>query len=346
MTQGAWISPRLKKIDALSTHSHTAFQTDLVDYLSQYKLPTTKQLIPVIQTFDFTLVNAVLVGSTPGKYQAGSREYNKWGLNKLWNSLAKLECGGERTDRIQVQVSSIASLGATDTYFTPVFRNVLNGQAPQIGKSAARATTELLPIDLIFPTVQNVRESINGYGSGSSIHFRQSSVASQKQLEYLKPSFCTWKAIKAGRALAAPHIKTYMRVSRDCESIRWILLTSANLSKQAWGNISSKDQNLWIQSFELGVLLHPSAFAGSDSDGDIKQVQFTPVYKRDTFLSGSATINSKKLKLDNRQNISVAIRMPYDLPLVRYNWESGDTPWNAQGTFREPDWRGDVWPPQ
>lgn len=321
MTQGAWISPRLQKVDS---PDRTEFQNDFIAYLTQYKLPPTDHLITVIKKFDFTPVKAVLIGSTPGNYHASSPDYHAWGLNKLQRCLR--DCPGESTDRIQAQVSSIATLGPTDAYFTPVLGQALNGQAP--GHAAA------LPIDLVFPTVENIQESINGYGSGSSIHFRHNTTPGQKQLEYLKSHLCTWTALKSGRAKAAPHIKTYMRASAGGDRLRWILLTSANLSKQAWGNISNKDKNLWIQSFELGVLLHPALFGDTNT-------HLIPTYKRDAPTPASDP--SKRPELP--EGTYVAIRMPYDLPLVPYNQAVGDVPWCAQGKYSKPDWRGDVWPP-
>jgi len=44
--------------------------------------------------------------------------------------------------------------------------------------------------------------------------------------------------------------------------ISWFLLTSANLSKPAWGVL--RDGAISIQSYELGVLVFPSLFEVSD----------------------------------------------------------------------------------
>lgn len=44
----------------------------------------------------------------------------------------------------------------------------------------------------------------------------------------------------------------------EADVISWFLLTSANLSKPAWGVL--KDGAISIQSYELGVLVFPSLF--------------------------------------------------------------------------------------
>lgn len=346
MTQGAWVSPMLNVGPSSSSPPSSQFKTDFVDYLAQYKLSRTSQLIETVKRFDFGPVKAVLIGSAPGNYAAGSSQSQKWGLIKLRNALKSLPTM-PRSDRIHAQVSSIASFGATDTYFTPVMACALNGQD--------RGSSGGVPVDIVFPTVENVKSSVNGYASGSSIHFKRQTGPQEKQLAYLRAQFCSWRAIKAGRALAAPHIKTYIRVSENADRIRWLLLTSANLSKQAWGNLS-KEGNLWIQSFELGVLLHPALFdpsfpaaASSSSSSSPTNVHFIPTYKRDTLRqqAPSEPQDTKRPKLSGigLTDTCVAIRMPYDLPVTRYNWQAGDMPWSPNEIYTTPDWRGEVWPP-
>lgn len=51
-----------------------------------------------------------------------------------------------------------------------------------------------------------------------------------------------------------PHIKSYTRISPDLKSIPWFLLTSANLSKAAWG---VQRNNHYIMSYEAGVIFIP-----------------------------------------------------------------------------------------
>jgi tyrosyl-DNA phosphodiesterase 1 len=55
-----------------------------------------------------------------------------------------------------------------------------------------------------------------------------------------------------------PHIKSYCRFGK--EGVHWFLLTSANLSKAAWGafNKSAKfDAPLRVNNYEAGVLFLP-----------------------------------------------------------------------------------------
>lgn len=48
--------------------------------------------------------------------------------------------------------------------------------------------------------------------------------------------------------------------SKSSAEIAWLLLTSSNLSKAAWGALQKKDKQLMIRSYELGILTFPELF--------------------------------------------------------------------------------------
>lgn len=51
-----------------------------------------------------------------------------------------------------------------------------------------------------------------------------------------------------------PHIKSYAAVDGQGRPL-WLLLTSANLSKAAWGSANADGRSQLVASFELGVLM-------------------------------------------------------------------------------------------
>lgn len=51
-----------------------------------------------------------------------------------------------------------------------------------------------------------------------------------------------------------PHIKSYTRICKTDNICEWFLLTSANLSRAAWGEFQKNGSQLQIRSFELGVV--------------------------------------------------------------------------------------------
>lgn len=54
-----------------------------------------------------------------------------------------------------------------------------------------------------------------------------------------------------------PHIKSYAAIKPDGTTL-WLLITSANLSKAAWGRKNHDGASSVILSYELGVLMHSS----------------------------------------------------------------------------------------
>lgn len=207
---------------------------------------------------------------------------------------------------------------------------------------------------IIFPTPDEIRRSLNGYGSGGSIHMKLQSAVQQRQLQYIRPYLCHWagdiedpiinrlssgnNAAKreAGRRRAAPHIKTYVRFS-DAETmdrIDWVMVTSANLSTQAWGAATNANGEVRICSWEIGVMVWPGLFV----DGDDK-AEMVPCFKRDTPSSNAVQVLEGKDS--TAPSAVVGFRMPYDLPLTPYS--ISDIPWCATSSHSEPDWLGQTW---
>lgn len=127
--------------------------------------------------------------------------------------------------------------------------------------------------------------------------------------------------LDGGRKRAAPHIKTYIRYGD--KSVDWALVTSANLSKQAWGEAANNAGEMRISSYEIGVLVWPSLFAE-----DAKMVP--------TFLTDKPAVDS----IEGAQTV-VGLRIPYNLPLQPYGKD--EIPWVATASYGEPDWMGRTW---
>ncbi|KAI5309610.1 putative PHD type zinc finger protein with BAH domain-containing protein, partial [Ascosphaera atra] len=194
-------------------------------------------------------------------------------------------------------------------------------------------------------------------------------MAQKKQLQYLRKYLCHWagdakdtgrrleteqgeketgsvSVREAGRRRAAPHIKTYIRFAdKDMTRIDWGMITSANLSTQAWGSAANDRGEIRICSWEIGVLVWPELF----TDGGQGQPQepgqegnkpavMVPVFKRDTVPEDA--LPSVKAGVQRPTSI-VGFRMPYDLPLTPYG--ETDIPWSNSNVHTEPDWMGQTW---
>ncbi|XP_054305851.2 tyrosyl-DNA phosphodiesterase 1 isoform X4 [Pongo pygmaeus] len=197
-----------------------------------------------------------LIGSTPGRFQ-GSQKDN-WGhfrLKKLLKDHASSMPDAESWPVVG-QFSSIGSLGSDESkWLCSEFKESML----TLGKENKTPGKSSVPLYLIYPSVENVRTSLEGYPAGGSLPY---SIQTAEKQNWLHSYFHKWSAETSGRSNAMPHIKTYMRPSPDFSKIAWFLVTSANLSKAAWGALEKNGTQLMIRSYELGVLFLPSAFIG------------------------------------------------------------------------------------
>ncbi|KAL2176846.1 tyrosyl-DNA phosphodiesterase I [Thermothelomyces heterothallicus CBS 202.75] len=370
MTQAVWLSPRLplmepSRCDArpeeAAAGSGAKFKIDLLNYLRAYdtRRTTCRSIIDQLSKYDFSAIRGSLIASVPGRHKLDDTSPTRWGWAAMEQALKSVPVSSRRSD-IAIQISSIATLGPTDTWLKSTFFRSLSGGRPG-------GTLQQPPnFQVIFPTPDEIRKSLDGYSSGASIHTKIQSPQQVKQLAYLRPMLYHWandsangadsregggrggkgrrgdydndggddegdSAVvvkEAGRKRAAPHIKTYIRYGdKSGPSIDWALVTSANLSKQAWGEAAVRGADggatMRIASYEIGVLVWPGLYG----EGAVM---------RGTFLTDS--LGTEEV---NEGTTAVALRMPYNLPLQPYG--KGEVPWVATANYSEPDWKGQIW---
>jgi tyrosyl-DNA phosphodiesterase 1 len=358
MTNGVWktqLLPLLKdsappqSYSSMETGSGPRFKADILSYLRAYnkKRDVCTSMVDKLAKYDFSTVRGALVASVPGKHDANhDAKRTLWGWAALKHAIRHVPVQSGKSE-IVVQVSSIATLGPTDSWLK---RTLLGSFSPP-GKSDIPEPD----FKIIFPTPDEIRRSLDGYASGGSIHMKIQSAQQTKQWQYMKPMFCHWandseKGISestyignllrqpkfdsslgqpgdskdAGRKRAAPHIKTYIRYNQDGKAIDWALLTSANISKQAWGEATNSAGDMRIASWEIGVLVWPELLAG-------KGAKMVGTFKNDL---------PAKDRLEGDMPL-VGLRVPYSLPLQKY--DNDEVPWVATNPYREPDWLGQTW---
>lgn len=340
LTQAVWRSPLLPISDAENEPSEAPigsgarFKQELLNYLQGYKSKfrdPTRPLIDQLKQYDFSSIKAALVASVPGKQQLGTDTTNSkqslWGWPGLERVLKDVPATTPASRaQVNVQISSIGTL----------YEKWLNGFFDALGTTTIRQQPKPT-VRVIFPTADEIRRSLDGYQSGSSIHMKLDSDVQKKQLNYMKPLLCTWAGDtkgdrdgvqQAGCRRAAPHIKTFIRFSdNNCDKIDWTLVTSANLSKQAWGEMANKNSEVNISSFEIGVLVCPQWLT---DEGE--KACMVPVFKKD-----NPDVSTTSEGLDK----VIGVRMPYDLPLASY--AESEVPWCAERPHDEPDWKGIMW---
>jgi hypothetical protein len=184
MTQALWKSPLLPLLDGKSPSqasddfgSGSKFKIDFLNYLEAYdgKRVICKPLVERLKNYDFSEIKAALVASVPGKQEVDGAQETSWGWLGLKKILKSVLAQNDAPE-IVLQVSSIASF--TDKWFENTLLKAMSTSknAPS-GKAKFR---------IIFPTPDEIRRSLKGYGSGSAIHTKmqvcQSSVTPTKNL--------------------------------------------------------------------------------------------------------------------------------------------------------------------
>ena len=382
LTQGVWQSPLLPLRNVMTVADSTLdsralsemesdsiigsggrFKTDLMRYLQGYER-RTRRLVEELDKYDFNSIRAAFISSVPSHVHdtPTSNKHTEFGWPGLRQILSTISAPtsanpADQPGFVVAQVSSIATLSES---WQNTFTSVLRSAAPS-------ATPPRPPkAHIVFPTARDIRASLDGYASGTSIHAKLAlaTPAHQKQLARMRPLLRRWSSAgvspapaaalsepelpqpprTARRARAAPHIKTYVRFA-DARGRRvvWAALTSANLSTQAWGSVgasgggggstasSAAGPNVRVASYEAGVVVWPALFGRQG-----ERVAMVPVFGRDV-----PTAEDGRAAREAGCAAVVGLRAPYDLPLVPYGPDT--LPWCGAASHSEPDWMGRVW---
>ncbi|XP_049395468.1 tyrosyl-DNA phosphodiesterase 1 [Solanum stenotomum] len=336
-SQGLWMQDFPWK-DQNNLGKDGGFENDLVDYLSTLKWPEFTVNIPAFgsckinssffKKFDYSSASVRLIASVPG-YHSGS-SLRKWGHMKLRTVLQ--ECTFSKEFQKSPLIYQFSSLGSLDEKWMTEFASSMS----------AGVTDDKKPLGIgepmiVWPNVEDVRCSLEGYAAGSAIPSPSKNV----EKEFLKKYWARWKASHTGRCRAMPHIKTFLRYNG--QSLAWFLLTSSNLSKAAWGTLQKNNSQLMIRSYELGVLFLPSSVK--------RGCGFSCTNNGYPSEDETSMHEGKKIKLvtlawqgkgnDDSSEV-IKLPVPYELPPKPYSPE--DIPWSWDRRYTKKDIYGQVWP--
>ncbi|KZC04352.1 putative tyrosyl-DNA phosphodiesterase, partial [Dufourea novaeangliae] len=286
-TQGLWISPHLPPLpesaNSRDGESPTGFKKDLERYLHKYRQPALTEWISTVRRADFTSVNVFFVASVPGTHK--DLEYDSWGYRKLAAVLSKHATLPPDAPQwpIVAQSSSIGSLG--QSYDCWLLKEIV----PAMSRESGSGLKSFPTFQFIYPSIKNYKNSFDCQVASCCLPY---SLQTHTKQVWIESHLHQWKASHTVRDKAMPHIKSYTRFSPDLKKIPWFVLTSANLSKAAWG-MTKKSH--YIMNYEAGIVFVPK------------------------FVTGSTTFPVQE------EEVGVPVfPIPYDRPLTKY--ESGDKP--------------------
>lgn len=343
-SQGLWMQDFPWK-DQNSPSKGCGFETDLIDYLSALKWPEFSVKLPALgnfninsnffKKFDYSDAAVRLIASVPG-YHTGSN-LKKWGHMKLRTVLQ--ECTFDQDFKNSPLAYQFSSLGSLDEKWLAELTSSMSS-----GFSEDKTPLGLGQPRIIWPTVEDVRCSLEGYAAGNAVPGPLKNV----EKEFLKKYWAKWKASHTGRCRAMPHIKTFTRYNG--QKLAWLLLTSSNLSKAAWGALQKNNSQLMIRSYELGVLFLPSSIerCGSGfsctSNGDIKEDKCRLLDNSEVRRRKLVTLTWQGSRNSGLSSEVIPLPVPYELPPQPYTSE--DVPWSWDRRYTKKDVYGQVWPRQ
>ncbi|CAH0599570.1 unnamed protein product [Chrysodeixis includens] len=279
-TQGLWFSPECPELPPDSMphdgESPTMFKRSLLRYLNHYHLPNLAYYVERIKRCDFSQINVFLVASVPG-----SHFDTDWGMTRTGSLLRQHCCIPPDENRqwpLVAQASSIGSFGKEPKlWLTGDFLHNFTKI-----KNQSQLLSSPPELKIVYPSLENVRQSHDDLLGGGCLPYAADAHAKQM---WLMNYLYQWQAKSSHRNKAMPHIKSYTRVCGDRAA--YYLLTSANISKAAWGQLNKGNGALRIMSYEAGVLFLPSFVINQD---------FFPLQRQ----------------AKNR------LVIPYDFPLIKY----------------------------
>lgn len=291
------------------------FETDLLSYICTYGYKTkhqwdgvnATQLTEELRRYDFSSAQVVLIPSTPGYHKIDRAEV---GLLKLRETIRMHAKSSGSSTPVVCQFSSMGSLNAKwlSNQFLPA--------TSLVDPTTAASTPLSDQLKLVYPTVEEIRASVEGYSGGGSVPGGTKNV--NKPL--LQPLLSKWSSGSNDNPFQmgtnVPHIKTFYQLGEDRASMNWFLLTSHNLSITAWGQEQTSkkygSKSFFIQHWELGVFFSPQLLgAGPDC----------------RFVPYSST--------NNASESSIPIPLPYAVNPDPYGKD--DKPWAWDEQYEVPD---------
>jgi tyrosyl-DNA phosphodiesterase-1 len=278
-----------------------------------------------LSRYDFSSAGATLIPSVPGYYSLPD-SCNEQGYLKLksaigayTNTNSASECGP--------LICQFSSLGALSEKWLKEFVSSISipkrEDVREGGVGKMKGSGQLIDlVKLVYPTVEEIRLSIEGYAGGQSVPVRTQNASKP----FLKPLYCKWASSESGnpahKPYNVPHVKSYFQLTSDKSAMEWFVMGSHNLSKAAWGEVINGKYGkcLRVSSWELGVFMSPQLTGG----------RLVPCG------CGTSRIASEHQDQGDAPR-DMIIPLPYLKEPQQYNWTSGDIPWAVDESYIIPD---------
>lgn len=297
---------------------------EFLEYLQKFLrnvLNGSKQVefwLSKVKEFNFEDATAKLVASVPGYFTGRDVVWGHLRLKSLINGVALNMCGKpdeyvKEKERIVLQFSSIGRISERWLHNELI---------------SSLSSTPETQLEIIFPTVEQVINSIEGIEGGISLPVKKEYIYKPWITKLLHRCETENAKDNASHGKAIPHIKTFLKykVSDETVEIIWIVQGSHNLSNAAWGQLQKNGSQYCIRNFELGIFIHKNQFEFERQYGLGEDEEYPKFVWRRRNCSSSINVDN------NISDKLLNVPLPFKLPPERY--ANNDHPWNIELLIR------------
>lgn len=179
-----------------------------------------------------------------------------------------------------------------------------------------------------------------------------SSGSKPRLLEGFQGRLRYWNGTPSGRQRAPAHMKCYFpykTMEENDNELAWFVLTSCNLSQAAWGVYQTNGSQLYIKSYELGVLFVPSyitnrncsrRFSCTPNHPLLGLDNTVPDWKEEKTVVFKTGLHQNYEENDNGQ-VTIRFPIPFQVPPNSDESEK-DYPWLWDYPYQIPDCLGQM----
>jgi tyrosyl-DNA phosphodiesterase 1 len=346
---------KLRSIGIVSTSEHAEnsnagscccdYEESLIEYIDSYQFHISRDWLgsgsseesisDLLRRFDFSSSRVVLIPSVPGYHglyrekraSTLSNDNALWWMKGHWK-LRHTVALYTKTDPTSPAphspiVCQFSSIGSLSEKYLRELQISMDKHLARTSLHQAISSNFPINLQLVYPTVHEIRFSIEGYRGGASVPGTMRNVTKA----FLKPLWRKWSASSEvsqnplWKPNHVPHIKSYCQINSTGDCMEYLVISSHNLSKAAWGEVqlSRGIRKLFIRHWELGVFLSPIALKTD------RLVVWDGVQKN--------SIGDSPCMVRNR---IATVPMPFQV-LHPDPYDHSDEPWAVDKHYREAD---------
>ncbi|CBH09628.1 tyrosyl-DNA Phosphodiesterase (Tdp1), putative [Trypanosoma brucei gambiense DAL972] len=270
-------SNSMGSLQALRRCRGTRFKEEIKRYLScigAISSTTGTNCIPLslLDEVDYSGACVELVSSVPGCHR--NSDAYRFGMGRLQEVLRAMQISSPSGENSPTLVWQFSSQGTLTSNFLRSLERVMTISTDNTPLPDTKSPT----VRIIYPTEAEVKGSFEGWHGGLSLPVRLRCCH-----PYVNERLYRWgqrpyaEGADRGRNRAMPHIKTYMRLTENGDGLKWFMLTSANLSRAAWGEWQKGGTQILIRSYELGVVYGTDSFINPADGGLFSATPSKPI---------------------------------------------------------------------